>query len=44
MEAILKMLYTEEINDISYLFERKLNLNFELPIEIPITDRIEIAC
>ena len=43
MESILKMLYTEEINDISYLFERKLNLNYELPIEIPITDRIEIA-
>ena len=43
MEAILNMLYKEEIKDISDLFERKLNLNFELPIEIPITDRIEIA-
>lgn len=33
----------EEIKDISSLFEDKLDLNFELPIEIPFIERFKIA-
>ena len=43
MEGILNHFLQEEIFDISDLFENKLNLNFELPIEVPIIDRIEMA-
>ena len=43
MNDNLNHLIEEDINDITDLFENKLNLNFELPIEVPIIDRIEIA-
>ena len=43
MDSILKYFENEKIDDISTLFENKLNLNFDLPIEIPFIDRFEIA-
>ena len=43
MNVILNYLLEEDIKDITDLFENKLNLNFELPVEVPIMDRIEIA-
>ena len=43
MNGILNYLLEEDIKDITDLFENKLNLNFELPVEVPIIDRIEIA-
>ena len=43
MNYILDYFEKEEIDDISTLFEEKLNLNFDLPIEVPFIDRFEIA-
>lgn len=43
MNSILDFYENEEIEDISTLFEEKLNLNFHLPIEVPFIDRLEIA-
>ena len=33
----------DKISDISSLLEEKVNLNFELPIEVPFIERFEIA-
>ena len=41
--SILEEYENEEIENISTLFEEKVNLNFELPIEIPFIERFEIA-
>ena len=43
MNGILDYFETEEIEDISTLFEEKLNLKFDLPIEVPFIDRFEMA-
>ena len=43
MQYILNYFESETIDDISTFFEKKLNLNFDLPVEIPFKDRFEIA-
>ena len=43
MSYILSEYESEEIDDFSTLLEKKLNLNFDLPINIPFLDRLEIA-
>ena len=43
MNDILSDYESEEIEDFSTLLEKKLNLNFDLPINIPFLDRLEIA-
>lgn len=43
VDSFLDYLENEEINDISTILENKLNLNFDLPIEVPFIDRFEIA-
>jgi hypothetical protein len=41
--SMLEKYEKEEIEDISNLFEQKIDLNYELPIEIPFIERFEIA-
>ena len=41
--SILDKYENEEIEDISNLFEQKINLKYELPIEIPFIERFEYA-
>jgi len=43
MQYILDYFENETIDEISTFFEKKLNLNFDLPIEIPFKDRFEMA-
>ena len=43
INTLLDHLEKEKIEDISTLFEKKLDLNFELPIEISIKERLDIA-
>lgn len=39
MNCILDAYETEEIEEFSTLLEKNLNLNFDLPINIPFLDR-----
>ena len=41
--SILEKYENEEIEDINDLFEQKINLDYELPIEIPFIDRFEFG-
>lgn len=41
--SLLDNYENEEMEDISYLLEKKLDLSFELPIEIPFIERLEIG-
>ena len=43
MQYILNYFESQTIDDISTFFEKKLNLNFDLPVEVPFKDRFEIA-
>ena len=41
--SLLDNYENEEMEDISYLLEKKLDISFELPIEIPFIERLEIG-